>query len=142
MNWEMNQQQELTLEGYRNLSFWNKHDAQAVLSFDKIFLPASVGASALSLASDASKFIFVYPGIVLLLSIWFSLSLRYRERIHQRFDVMKQIEINSGFGAHSLLDDDAMITPRDQTSRTLFFGVALIINTGMLLYQVGISYFC
>ncbi len=138
----MTEQQELILEGYRNLSFWNKHDAQAVLSFDKIFLPVSVGASALSLANDALKFIFVYPGIVQLLSFWFLLSLCYRERIHQRFDVMKEIEIHLGFHAHSLLDDDDMKTPRDQTSRTLFFGVALIINTGMLLYQVGISYFC
>ena len=131
----MTEQQELTLEGYRTLSFWNKHDAQAVLSFDKIFLPVSVGASALSLANDASKFIFVYPGIVLLLSFWFLLSLRYRERIHQRFDVMKEIEIHLGFHAHSLLDDDDMKTPRDQTSRTIFYIVAVILGAVPLLLR-------
>ena len=131
----MTEQQELTLEGYRNLSFWNKHDAQAVLSFDKIFLPASIGASVLSLARDGSSFIFVYPGALLLLTFWFLLSLRYRERIRQRFDVMKEIETHLGFHAHCLLDDDAMRMPRDQTSRTIFYIVAVILGAVPLLLR-------
>ena len=131
----MTEQQELTLEGYRTLSFWNKHDAQAVLSFDKIFLPASIGASVLSLARDESSFIFVYPGALLLLTFWFLLSLRYRERIRQRFDVMKEIETHLGFHAHCLLDDDAMRMPRDQTSRTIFYIVAVILGAVPLLLR-------
>ena len=131
----MTEQQELTLEGYRTLSFWNKHDAQAVLSFDKIFLPASIGASVLSLARDESSFIFVYLGALLLLTFWFLLSLRYRERIRQRFDVMKEIETRLGFHAHCLLDDDAMRMPRDQTSRTIFYIVAVILGAVPLLLR-------
>ena len=138
----MTEQQELTLEGYRNLSSWNKRDAQAVLSFDKIFLPATIGASVLSLANDDSTFIFVYPGALLLLTFWFLLSLRYRERIRQRFDVMKEIELHLGFHAHSLLDDDAMKTPRDRTSRIVFYCVAVIFGAVMFACQLWKLCFC
>ena len=131
----MTEQQELILEGYRNLSFWNKHDAQAVLSFDKIFLPASIGASVLSLAKDESSYIFVYPGAVLLLTFWLALSLRYRKRIRQRFDVMKKIEGYLGFRAHSLLPDEAIKWPRDETSRKFFYFVAVILGAVPLLLQ-------
>ena len=131
----MTEQQELTLEGYRNLSFWNKHDAQAVLSFDKIFLPASIGASVLSLARDGSSFIFVYPGAVLLLTFWLALSLRYRKRIRQRFDVMKEIELHLGFHAHSLLDDDAIRWLRDETLRKIFFFLTVILGAVPLVLQ-------
>ena len=131
----MTEQHELTLEGYRNLSFWNKHDAQAVLSFDRIFLPASIGASVLSLAKESSSYTFVFLGSWLLLTFWLILSLRYRERIRQRFDVMKMIECDLEFQAHSLLDDDAMKTPRDRTSRIIFYTVAVILGAVPLLLR-------
>ena len=137
----MTEQQELTLEGYRNLSFWNKHDAQAVLSFDKIFLPASIGACAFSLANDNSSaqdglsFTFVYPGAVLLLTFWLALSLRYRKRIRQRFDVMKEIELHLGFHAHSLLDDDAIRWFRDETLRKIFYFLTVVLGAVPLMLQ-------
>lgn len=131
----MTEQQELTLEGYRNLSFWNKHDAQAVLSFDRIFLPASIGASILSLTKEPSSYIFVFFGSWLLLTFWLALSLRYRKRIRQRFDVMKKVECYLGFRAHTLLPDDAIKWPRDQTSRIIFYCVAVILGAVPLLLR-------
>ena len=109
----MDKTEQFDLEGYRNLSFWNKHDADAVVSFDRIFLPTTIGGSVISLVRDSSSFVFVYPGVLLLLTLWFMLSLRYRERIKQRFDSMKDIEQKLGFSAHSTLTDSGMKRPRD-----------------------------
>ena len=43
-------------------------DADAVVSFDKIFLPTTIGGVVFSLVRDASSFIVVYPGVLLLLN--------------------------------------------------------------------------
>ena len=130
----MTEQQELTLEGYRNLSFWNKHDAQAVLSFDKIFLPASIGASILSLAREPSSYIFVFVGSWLLLTFWLLLSWRYRKRIEDRFSIIKRIERYLGFKAH-LLISDKLPAPQDIRLRFFFYVLAVILGAVPLLLQ-------
>ena len=130
----MTEQQELTLEGYRNLSFWNKHEAQAVLSFDKIFLPASIGASILSLAREPSSYIFVFVGSWLLLTFWLLLSWRYRKRIEDRFSIMKRIERYLGFKAH-LLISDKLPAPKDIRLRFFFYVLAVILGAVPLLLQ-------
>ena len=53
---------DVQLEGYRDLSKWNDKDIQTVITFDKIFLPASMGACLLSLAKQPQTYPFVYGG--------------------------------------------------------------------------------
>ena len=64
------------------------------------------------------------------------LSLRYRERIKQRFDVMKNIEQELEFRAHSALSDSEMKTPRDETCRKVFYLCAVILGTLTFVFQI------
>ena len=124
---QMTVTQQLALEGYRNLSSWNDRDNQTVASFDKIFLPGTAGAWALTFANKPGSFIYVYIVSWLLLTFWVLLSCRYRERIADRFGIMKKIECCLGFKAHLLLRDDLNI-PKDVTLRKIFYGVTIILG--------------
>ena len=130
----MTEEQEMTLEGYKDLSAWNQRDAQTVVSFDKIFLPASIGACVLSLAKEPSLFIYVYAGSLLLLTFWVFLSWRYRQRIADRFCIMKTIERRLGFEAHLLISDE-LRAPKDRTLRWGFYWVAVCSGAVVLLWQ-------
>ena len=121
------EQKQMTLEGYKNLSSWNDRDCQTVASFDRIFLPGTAGAWALTFAKEPDYFIYVYIVSWLLLTFWVLLSCRYRERIADRFCIMKKIECCLGFKAHLLLSDN-LNTPKDVILRKFFYGVTIILG--------------
>ena len=94
---------EILLEAYKSLTFWNHHDAQAVLSFDKIFVPLSLGVpvyAGLTEAKPELRLLIIFASIVLLVT-WFLLSMRYRESQRIRFEIMKDIECKLDFCAHN-----------------------------------------
>ena len=110
------------------MSSWNQRDAQTVVSFDKIFLPTTIGASVLSLAKGDSSFLYVYMGSWLLLTFWVFLSWRYRARIAERFCIMKQIECCLDFKAHRLICSKRLIAPGDETLRFCFYVLAVFLG--------------
>ena len=124
---EEQQQKQMTLEGYKDLSAWNQRDAQTVVSFDKIFLPATIGAWAVSLTKYPRFFIYVYIGSWLLLTFWIFLSWRYRERITERFCIMKNIECCLDFKAHTQISK-TLTPPRDITLRWCFYVITLLLG--------------
>ena len=99
-------------EAYKSLTFWNKHDNDAVLGFDRIFIPVSVGLPALAkvlpLATNnasatephTATHIIATVASLVLLTFWFFLSLRYRQSIDMRYNMMQKIECKLHFCAH------------------------------------------
>ena len=124
------------LEGFRDLSRWNDRDVQTVIAFDKIFLPASVGACLLALAKEPDYYAHVFVGSVLLMSYWLMLSLRYRRRIFDRFRIMQGMECGFGFRAHTALNNNLGL-PRDYTLRKVFFGVFLFVMFPPVINWLG-----
>ena len=124
---DMTVQHQRALVGYKELSSWNDRDVQSMVTFDKIFLPITIGAWGLSLARATASFVYVYIVTWLLLTFWVFLSWRYRERIEQRFCVMKKIEQDSGFAAHGLLCNN-LKAPRDVTLRWIFYLVVAVLG--------------
>ena len=123
------QKNEAYLEGYKNLSTWNIQDAQAVISFDKIFLPVTITGLAASLGKYPQIYPYAYIGSWLLLTFWVLLSWRYRARIEDRFHVMHTIECRLDFDAHRELRSIA-IPPRDRDLRGGFYLVAVLLAAG------------
>ena len=119
--------EQMTLEGYKNLSSWNERDKQTVASFDRLFLPVTIGAWAIALAKYSEYFIHVYIGSWLLSTFWVFLSWRYWDRQNDRFRVMKKIECCLGFKAHLLISDE-LKSPRDITLRWWFYAITMILG--------------
>lgn len=123
------QERESYLEGYRNLSAWNLQDAQAVISFDKIFLPVTITGLAASLGKYHETYPYAFIGGWLLLTFWVLLSWRYRARINDRFRVMRHIECRLEFGAHRCLNHSLNWPPRDRCLRSVFYLIAVMSAT-------------
>ena len=115
-----------SIEGYKDLSSWNAQDAQAVLSFDKIFIPVIITGLAASLGKYPTTYPYAYVGGWLLLTYWIFLSWRYRTRQVQRFHIMKVTELCLGFSAGRLLKDRDW-PPRDIHLRWGFYYVVVIV---------------
>lgn len=100
-------------EAYKSLTFWNKHDNDAVLGFDRIFIPVSVGLPALakvlplssSNGSGTTTQIIATVASLLLLIFWALLSVRYRQNIDIRYRMMQEIERKLRFCAHRYYHD-------------------------------------
>lgn len=116
-----------SIEGYKDLSFWNAQDAQAVLSFDKIFLPLTITGLAASLGKYPATYPYAYVGGWLLLTFWIFLSWRYRTRQNQRFHIMKTMELCLGFRAGNLLKDREW-PPKDRCLRWIFYWVVVFLG--------------
>ena len=93
-------QETYQLEGYKDLSKWNDRDVQSVIIFDRIFVPAAIGACILTLTRAPEYYNSVFLGSVVVLIYWLYQSLAYRERISHRFNAMRKIECRLGFRAH------------------------------------------
>ena len=58
----VNAEQQMVLEGYKDLSSWNDRDKQTTTAFDRLFLPVVIGAWAVSLVKHDVYFTHVYIG--------------------------------------------------------------------------------
>ena len=123
----MSAEQQMTLEGYKDLSSWNGRDKQTTTAFDRLFLPVTIGAWAVSLVKYDAYFTHVYIGGGLLLAFWILLSWRYYRRISDRFLAMKEIEYCLGFKAHGRLSDN-LGAPKDISLRIWFYIVTMLIG--------------
>lgn len=129
------EQRQLTLEGYKNLSFWNDRDVQTVSSYDKIFLPVVITGWALSLAQSTVPFFLAYIGGVLLLTFWILLSQRYVLRISQRFCIMGKMECCLGFEAHKKIQENPLGFPKAIMLRWYFYVITIVL--GALVAIIG-----
>ncbi len=84
--------QQRLIAGYECISRFNIHDNQAVLAFDKIFVPVALLGVGTALAKYADYYYYAYIGGGLLLTFWLVLSWRYRNSIDLRFSIMDYIE--------------------------------------------------
>ena len=144
-NDELTRKDLLLLEGYRNLSAWNHHDGQAVLAFDKIFIPLSLGAPILTRLSEKA-FEFRVPILIasiILLVAWFFLSMRYRDSQSIRFDLMRCIERKLNPNRDDFRPGEEYAErnpnrkwPKDRHIRQGFFFIALMYNCGLLIYEL------
>ena len=123
----MNAKEQMTLERYKDLSSWNDRDKQTIVSFDRLFLPVTIGAWAISLAKYSDYFIHVYIGSSLLLTFWILLSWRYWERMSDRFSIMKKIERGLDFQRQGTLSDN-LASLRDIELRWWFYAVTMILG--------------
>lgn len=123
----MNAKEHMTLERYKDLSAWNDRDKQTTVSLDRLFLPVTIGAWAISLAKYSEYFIHVYIGSWLLLTFWIFLFWRYWERISDTFRIMKKIECGLGFQTHGELNDK-LASPSDITLRWWFYGITMALG--------------
>ena len=123
----MNAKEQMTLERYKDLSSWNDRDKQTIVSFDRLFLPVTIGAWALSLAKYDEYFIHVYIGSLLLLTFWMLLSWRYWERMSDRFRIMNKIECGLGFQTHGKLSDN-LASLRDIELRWWFYSITMVLG--------------
>lgn len=126
---KMKTHEKFSIEGYKDLSSWNAEDAQAVLSFDKIFLPVTITGLAASLGKYPTTYPYAYVGGWLLLTFWIFLTWRYRTRQDQRFDIMKDMELCLGFTAGRLLKDRKW-PPQDRRLRWYFYWLIVIVAAG------------
>lgn len=140
------------LEAYKSLTFWNKHDNDAVLGFDKIFIPVSVGLPALakviptSNGSTTATHIMATVASLALLTFWLFLSLRYRQSIDMRYNIMQKIECKLHFCAHRYYHNlgkkggkwRKWYIPRDRNLRVWFYvpvAVLLIVYLMILFFS-------
>ena len=129
------EQRRLTLEGYKNLSFWNDRDVQTVSSYDKIFLPVVITGWAVSLAQSTVPFFLAYIGGTLLLAFWILLSQRYALRISQRFCIMGKMECCLGFKAHKKIQENPLEFPNAIMLRWGFYVITIVL--GALVVIIG-----
>ena len=129
------------LEKYKDLSRWNIHDEQSLISRDKFLLTASVGACVASLMKYREVYHFVYLGSLVGLCYWMILSIRYRLIIQLRFEAMRRIEEELGYSAYSTLGRSGRLIlwrlPRDLTLRTSFFLFYLFVMCPPMLTKLG-----
>lgn len=110
------------IEKYKDLSNWNMQEAQAVLAFDKIFIPVALTGLATSLGVNAETYPYAYTAAWLLLTFWLSLSWRYRKRMDDRFEMMDKF----GF---DIRPPDRSWPPRDRDLRSIFYIAVIILAT-------------
>ena len=127
------EQRRLTLEGYKNLSFWNDRDVQTVSSYDKIFLPVVITGWAVSLAQSTVPFFLAYIGGALLLTFWILLSQRYALRISQRFCIMGKMECCLGFSAHKEIQNNPLGQPNAIKLRWSFYVITIILGAWVVI---------
>ena len=149
------------LEAYKSLTFWNKHDNDAVLVFDRIFIPVSVGLPALTKVlpiatnneSATATHIIATVASLALITFWFLLSLRYRQSIDLRYKIMQKIECKLHFCAHRYylnLQENRRegrkwwrlwplrpwYWPRDQDLRKIFYLLVMVLLVGYLVILI------
>ena len=125
------EQRQMTLEGYKNLSAWNDRDVQTLSSYDKIFLPVVITGWAISFTKFSPSFLFVYIGGAILLTFWILLSQRYAQRTRQRFCIMGEMECCLGFRAHKAIQDKPLETPTAIMLRWWFYAVTMILGAAV-----------
>ena len=127
------EQRQMTLEGYKNLSAWNDRDVQTLSSYDKIFIPVVITGWAISFTNTKvpSSFLFVYIGGAILLTFWILLSQRYAQRTRQRFCIMGKMECCLGFRAHKAIQDKPLETPTAIMLRWWFYAVTMILGAAV-----------
>ena len=132
----MNEKQSYDIYGYEELSRWNRREANALLSYDRVYVSVSLIAIGASVSSKQYHEIYPYTfvGVWLLLSYWVLLCWRFKIRYGQRFDIMVGIECDLGFAAHKAMRDKPNPMGEnihEQHLRYSFYGVTLLAAAGL-----------
>ena len=122
------------IEGYKELSLWNRREADALLVYDRVFVTVALAGFAVpfSLPQYKGNYLYAFVGSWLVLSYWVLLCWRFRVRAGQRFCIMTQIECRLEFEAHKLMN--AYPPPiheriHEQHLRYAFYWAVLILAT-------------
>lgn len=132
-------QEEKWIEDYKSLTFWNKHDNDAVISFDRIFIPVILGLPVYAMRHDSSSIVslFGFTAGLFLLITWGLLSLRYRWAIDRRYELLRQREKQIGLKAHLAyyeINKQRSWPLRDRWVRLIFFCIVFPTYLGFILY--------
>jgi hypothetical protein len=82
-------QGEKWIEDYKSLTFWDKHDNDAVIAFDRIFIPVIIGLPVYAMRHDSPSIVslFGFTAGLFLLITWGLLSIRYRGRHSSTYSI-------------------------------------------------------
>ena len=127
----MNEKPSHDIHGYEELSRWNIREANALLSYDRVYVSVSLAAIGASVVVEEyrSAYQYTFVGIWLLLTYWVLLCWRFKIRANQRFDIMVCIECELQFAAHKAMRDKPNPMGEnihEQHLRYLFYGATLI----------------
>ena len=128
----------LLIEGYKDLSEWNRQEQQTIRAFNRIYVPLVVTGLGTSLGKYPEAYPYAFVGSVLLLTFWLHLCWRYRTRQMERFEIMKHIETRLEFAAHRLYQPFDWPL-RDVHLRHSFYWILLVCAT-LGFYSSGVKY--
>ena len=95
-------QEEKWIEDCKSLTFWNKHDNDAVIAVDRIFIPVILGLPVYATRHDSLSIVslFGFTAGLFLHITWGLFSRRYRWAIDRRYELLRQREKQIGLKAH------------------------------------------